>query len=74
MSDSSLFRDAERVERCLAVRVTEDNILAVAKHFGWSIEFKGDEPRLMKTHGGYVAIGKVLSDDGTILSGDWTIR
>jgi hypothetical protein len=56
-----LFQTFERVEKCFRVEVTEANLAAIARHFGWDVTYRTDPPRLLKSEGGLVGSAEVGS-------------
>jgi hypothetical protein len=60
-----LFTTFERLETCHRVEVTEDNLAAIAKEFGWSVNYATEPPRLRKPDGGTVEIGSWIDYRGS---------
>jgi hypothetical protein len=65
--DPELFTTFERLEKCHRVEVTEANIHLIAKHFGWSVGYQDDEPKIWKggTGGDIIKIGAWVDHRGS---------
>lgn len=60
-----LFTTFERLETCHRVEVTEDNLAAIAKELGWSVDYGGVNPVLRKPGGDVVEVGAWVDQRGS---------